>query len=219
MSGIAHCFEQPYERQSRLVELGLSEEVVVEIVERGLAARKTCTAFDPPSFPGYLQWAQMHRASRELLARHDWTPDDSRNFSRVVRGDGAVAVTVATGDEYTGRKPALGIGIPEPSTRYPKGTETDLAIDVNVQLSLWGDLDTEALETDAPRPVRQTWWLLSAMVDGELRFELACPAGQDDRGYIVSWSERIIFEPIPLDAGRGDDDDPGTAIDVPVERL
>jgi hypothetical protein len=218
MAELAHSFEQPHERQSRLFELGLSEKVIIEIVGRGLAARRTCTAFDPPSFPGYLQWAQMHRASRELLARHQWKPDDSRNFSRVVRFDDAVAVTIATGDEYTGRKPEA--GIPEPSTKYPKGTETDLAIVVNLQLSLWSEPANDVAETSAARPVRQTWWLLSAMVDGELRFELSCPKGQDERGHIVKWSERIVFEPIPLDQGRDDDDDSGaSAIDVPVERL
>jgi hypothetical protein len=218
MSAHAHPFEQPHERRSRLFELGLTEELVGGIVERGLAARKTCTAFDTPSFPGYLQWAMMHRASRELLARHDWTPDDSRNFSRVVRSDGAVALTVATGDEYTGRKSEL--GLPEPSTKYPKGSETDLAIVANVQLSLWEDPAAELAQVKRSQPGRQTWWLLSAVVDGELRYELSCPNGQDDRGYVVSWSERIIFDPIPIDGGRDDDDDPGTSqIDVPVERL
>jgi len=218
MAELAHSFAQPHERHSRLFELGLSEKVIIEIVGRGLAARRTCTAFDPPSFPGYLQWAQMHRASRELLARQQWKPDDSRNFSRVVRFDDAVAVTIATGDEYTGRKPEP--GVPEPSTKYPKGTETDLAIVVNLQLSLWSDPANDLAETNVARPVRQTWWLLSAMVDGELRSELSCPEGQDERGHIVKWSERIIFDPIPLEQGRDDDDDPGaSAIDVPVERL
>lgn len=218
MSPLAHSFEQPHERKSRLSELGLSEQTIIEIVHRGLAARRSCTAFDTPSFPGYLQWAQMHRASRELLAIQRWIPDDSRNFSRVVRPDGALAMTIATGDDYTGRKPEP--GVPGPSTKYPKGTETDLAIVVNVQLSLWDDPTNNETRYEASRPVRQTWWLLSAMVDNELRFELSCPAGQDDRGYIVDWSERIIFEPISLESGDGDDDDPGASeIDVPVERL
>lgn len=217
MASVAHSFEEPHERQSRLFALGLTPEIIREIVDRGLTARKTCTAFDTPSFPGYLQWAMMHRASREILARRDWSPDDSRNFSRVVRADGAVAMTVATGDEYTGRRPAP--GLPEPSTKYPKGTETDLAIVANLQLRLWDDPETQETHNGSTRPARQTWWLLSAVVDGELRYELSCPEGQDDRGYIVSWSERIILDPIPVDGGGGDDD-PGTSqIDVPVERL
>jgi hypothetical protein len=219
MTAHAYAFEQPHERRSRLFELGLTEELVRGVVERGLAARRTCTAFDTPSFPGFLQWAMMHRASRELLARHEWTPDDSRNFSRVVRPDGAVALTVATGDEYTGRKSES--GLPEPSTKYPKGSETDLAIVANVQLSLWEEpVSEEEVQLAPPQPTRQTWWLLCAVVDGELRYELSCPDGQDDRGYIVSWSERIIFEPIPVAGGDDDDDDPGSSqIDVPVERL
>lgn len=217
MTPLAHSFEQPHERRSRLFELGLTEKLIGDIVDRGLAARRTCTAFDPPSFPGYLRWAMMHRASRELLARHDWTPDDSHNFSRVVRPDGAVALTIATGDAYTGRKSEP--GLPTPSTKYPKGTETDLAIVANVQLRLWDDPATAHGPVGSRRLARQTWWLLSAVVDGELRYELSCPEGQDDRGYIVRWSQRIVFDAISIDGGR-DDDDPGTSqIEVPVERL
>lgn len=216
MAEHAHSFQEPHERQSKLFELGLTEKIIVEIVERGLSARRSCTAFDPPSFPGYLQWAQMHRASRELLARHQWKPDDSHNFSRVVRFDDAVAITIATGDEFTGRQPKPGLR--QPATKYPKGTETDLAIVINEQLRLWGDPASEAAKDTASRPVRQTWWLLNAIVSKHLRFELSCPEGQDERGHIVTWSDRIIFDPISLDGG--DDDEPGTStIDVPVERL
>lgn len=79
--------------------------------------------------------ADASRVARVARLSSNGMPDDSRNFSRVVRPDGALAMTVATGDEYTGRKPEP--GVPGPSTKYPKGTETDLAIVVNVQLSLW----------------------------------------------------------------------------------
>jgi hypothetical protein len=219
MTAAALSYEQPHRRAARLAELGLTEKIIVEIAERGLVARRTCTPFDPPSFPGTLQWATMHRASRELLQRLDWTRDDSHNFSRVVSPDGAVAITIATGDDFTGT--AMGVGARVPSTKYPKGTETDLAIVVNKQLSFF-DEPIEELETDTvARPVRQTWWLLTAVVGKELRFELSCPEAQDEKGYIVDWSERIIFDPIPLDQlDLRDDDEPGPpAIEVPVERL
>lgn len=221
MRDLAQAFEQPHDRQSRLLALGLSETTIVEIAQRGVIARRSATAFDPPSFPGTSQWAMMHRASRELLVPRRWEPDDSHNFSRVVRFDGAVALTVATGDQNTGRSSAP--DVPQPSTKYAKGPETGLAVAVNEQLQLWNEGGTtpEALS----RPARQTWWLLNAVVGDELRFELSLPQGTDERGFINSWSERIIFAPLSLDAASelphgGDDDEPGAgAIDVPVERL
>lgn len=222
MTDHAHAYEAYHEREPRLLRLGLDENLVVKVAERGLAARRTCTKFDTPSFPGYLQWNHMHRALRELLWHRDWAPDDDRNFSRVVRPDGAIALTVATGDELTGLKPKPGRR--QPTTKYPKGTETDLAIEVNVQLGLFDDppvIEDVSSGPPLPRPVRQTWWLLNALVDGELRFELSCPEAQDERGHIVKWSERIIFEPISLDGIDEDDDqgDDGDGIDVPIERL
>lgn len=219
MADPAHSFEQPHERKARLFELGIDEQALATIAHRGLAARRACTPFDPPSYPGVHQWAQMHRAARELLAVRGWAPDDSRNFSRVVRSDGAVALTIATGDENTGLHSEP--GVPQPTTKYPKGTETDLAITVNRQLRLWHEAGDLSIDVDTERPRRQTWWLLFAQVATELRFELSLPAGQDDRGHIHSWTERIIFEPISLESyGNEDDDDPGpTPIDVPVERL
>jgi hypothetical protein len=214
MAEPARNFEQPHERTSRLHALGLDEKTLLGAVQRGLAARQTCTAFDPPSFPGYLQWAQTHRALRELLAPQDWTPDDSRNFSRVVNPDRTVAVTVATGDEYTGIS-----GQKEPRTKYPKGSETDLAIEVNVeQLTIWAEPSSVSAQ---PRSRRSTWMLLVATTAHEVRSELSCPSGQDESGRVVAWSERIPLSPIEIDAlpMRDDDEDEPPAIDVPVERI
>ena len=217
MAEPARSFEQRHERTTRLHALGLDEKTLLEAVARGLAARQTCTSFDPPSFPGYLQWAQTHRALRELLVPHDWTPDDSRNFSRAVNPDRTVAITVATGDEYTGIT-----GQNEPRTKYPKGSQTDLAIEVNVrQLTIWPT--TEAPVAGAQAQLQQaTWMLLIATTPHEVRAELSCPSGQDESGHVVAWSERIPLPPIEIDGLqiRSDDDDESPpAIDVPVERI
>lgn len=215
MAEPARNFEQPHERDARLHALGLSVAPLRTTIERGIAARDTCTAFDPPSFPGYLQWATMHRAIREVLAPLDWTPDDSRNFSRVVNSAQTIALTVATGDERTGRPG------PQPSTKYPKGSETDLAIATNVQLSFWPEpgQDVEA----GPRPRRVTWILLVTTDRDEVRAELSCPKAQDKDGRVVEWSDRIFLPTVERDAQtttrRDDDDDDEPGIEVPVERI
>jgi len=216
MAEPARKFEQPHERTTRLHALGLEEKTLIEAIERGLAARQTCTSFDPPSFPGTFQWAQTHRALRELLVREQWSPDDSNNYSRVVSPDMAVAITVATGDEYTGIAGAM-----EPRTKHPKGSQTDLAIEINLQqLTIW-PIPESGTSTE-PRARQATWILLIATTVHEVRAELSCPSAQDQLGHVVAWSERIPLPPIEIDGipiHRTDDDDEPPAIDVPVERI
>lgn len=219
MAEPARNFEQPHERTTQLYALGLDEPTVEAVVVRGFVARQTCTAFDPPSYPGTVQWAQTHRALRETLTPRDWTPDDSHNYSRVVSPDHKTAVTVATGDEHTGKAGAV-----EPRTKYPKGSETKLAVEMNAQLTLWPTA-SPVIADEVPRPRQATWMLLIATTEREVRYELSRPKGQDEQGRVVSWSERIIFPPIQIDSlptrnDHHDDDDDGSAgIDVPVERI
>jgi hypothetical protein len=222
MAEPAHSFEQPHERVARLHELGLDEKTIETAVLRGFVARQTCTSFDPPSYPGTVQWAQTHRAMRELTAPLDWTPDDTRNFSRVVSPNRAVAATVATGDEHTGVR-----GATEPRTKYPKGSETTLAVETNVhleQLSLWPSPTARTQDTvEAKQQV--LWMLLIATGEHEVRYELSRPKGQDEQGRVVSWSERIIFGPLDIDSiptkndDGNEDDDGDEGLDVPVERI
>jgi hypothetical protein len=219
MAEPARNFEQPHERTAKLHQLHLSEATIRESVLRGFVRRQSCTAFHPPSYPGTVQWAETHQALRGLLAPRDWTPDDSRNYSRVVSPDRTFSVTVATGDGHTGKR-----GAAEPRTKYPKGSETKVAVQTNVnidQLSLWPREDAPVAEMSAE--LRDLWILLIATDEHEIRYELSRPNGQDTAGRVVSWSERIIFEPIDIDsisAQRDDEDDADDGgFDVPVERI
>jgi hypothetical protein len=139
----------------------------------------------------------------------------------VIRPDRAVAVTVSTGCEQTGVR-----GTREPSTRYPKGAQTAIAVETNVnigQLSLWEVASPQIPDAESEAEPRQQvlWVLLIATVGHEVRYELSRPDGQDEHGRVVSWSERIIFDSIDTDAlpGRQDDDDGDAGLDVPVERI
>lgn len=216
MAEPARNFEQPHDRNARLYALGLDEAIVEAIVLHGLVARQACSPFSPPSYPGTVQWAETVIGSRQFLVPKNWTPDDSHGFPRVVSPDGKIAIFVATGDERTG------IATAEPRTKYSKGPETTAAVAMNEQLSfqLGGSLAAEA-------PMqRETWAALLTTNAYEMRYELSCPKGQDSKGRVVSWSDRIIFPPVEIDGlpGRDDDhrdDDDGSAgnIDVPVERI
>lgn len=218
MADLAHTYAQPHERASRLHELGLREEWILEAVRIGLAARKGVTAFHPPIYGGVSQWAETHRGLREQSVPVGWEANDRGNFSTVISPDGRVAVTVATGTDRTGMS-----GLPEPMTKYPRGPMTHAAIERNVQLTIPGfDAGTD---DDVSHVVPETWYLLIHTRHDEVRFELSCPRRVDDQGRIDSWSERIIIPPLNTATVFGDfrdDDDPGSIggpIDVPVEPL
>jgi hypothetical protein len=210
-------YEEPQDRAARLDQLDLTEQLMEDIVVYGAAARSACSPFHPPSYPGYAQWADMHHAARVRLVPAGWKADDSRNFSRVVHPDGHTAFTVATGDERTGKP-----GLPEPRTKYPRGRETVLAININRQLSLFDELEEEDAEA-VMRPRRETWTLLVATTESEVRYELSLGSSQDSDGRIIGWSERILFPALDMTAHTPDDDDDDDGgsgeIDVPVERI
>jgi hypothetical protein len=215
MAQPARSFEQPHDRNSRLYALGLDEATIEKMVVHGLVARQACSPFSPPSYPGTVQWAETTIASRQFLAPKDWTPDNSHGFPRVVSPDGRIAIFVATGDERTG------IATAEPRTKYSKGPETSAAVAINEQLAF--QLEGALAQPDAVK--RETWAVLVTTNTYEMRYELSCPSGQDAKGRVVSWSNRIIFPPVEIDGlpGRdddhGDDDDGGSGIDVPIERI
>jgi hypothetical protein len=206
---------EPHQREAHLYALGLAEGVLRDAVAKGLDARKRCTAFDPPSFPGIAQWAMTHRSLREVLTLQGWSADDTGGFSTVVSPNGRVAVTVAAGDDRTGKH-----GLPTPTTKHRRGPLTHAAIEGN-QLALFGpgaQLDDEH-GADARRV---TWILLVATRHDEVRVELSCPRAIDEAGRVASWSERIILDALEVEPTLDllpDEDDPDLDIDVPIERL
>ena len=119
MAEPVRIFGQPHERAPRLHALDLNEEILRAAVAQGVAARKACTGFHPPNAPGFVQWMETHVGLRALLKPRGWTPDDAGGFSTVVHPAGSFAITVATGDDRTGRE-----GFPHPSTKYPRGPLT-----------------------------------------------------------------------------------------------
>lgn len=207
---------EKHEIQSRLHTLGLSEEQLREAARVGLDAMKRCTAFHPPSSPGFYQWSEIHVALRQTFVPLKWQHSDAGGFSTIVSPDGQIAVAVATGSSRTGR-----VGLPDPTTKYPRGAMTQAAVEVNQQTGL--DLETGAtIMPDGVAASRVTWWLLAHTSDEEMRLELSCPNAVGDDGRIDSWSERIFLEPIALEPTMPmfpeDEPDP-QPIDVHVERL
>lgn len=177
----------------RLAELGIKEKDLLQAAERGFTAWASCTANHPPAIPGLFAWGETVCALRERLIPLGWERKDEQNWPLVVNRDGAIALSVATGNEDTGRKDK------DPVTASAKGPRTISAIVANQNLPLFPELlpSAESLEATG----RATWLLLVCRDSDarEMRCELSRPIGMDSEGRVDGWAERIILPPRPFD--------------------
>lgn len=180
--------------QAALARLDLTEQPLLNAAMEGYLARANCTANHPPLFPSFVAWGETVRALRDGLATSGWVRSNERNWPRVIHPDGHIALTVATGNESTGRAEE------SPATTSAKGPSTVEALEVNrAQLWLPGmePAAEEADEDDDSRPT--TWLLLIHHASDQIRCELALPLDVDHEGRVTVWRERILLRTLPLD--------------------
>lgn len=217
MSTIVH---QQGKSIDRLTELGLAYELLANAIREGELARASCTKNDPPSTPGFLQWARTTRRLREVLIPLGWKRSQVGKLSTVVAPTGGFAIAVVTGDEATGNPGVT------PKTKHPRGPATAAAVEQNLlQLSLF---ESPAPANDDANeipdvPERLTWILLISRGADSIRCELSLPGSIGDDGRVESWEERIIVEPVarepePAKIAARDDSDASVDFEVSVER-
>lgn len=184
----AKVWSDPIGRPSRLQKLGITEAILLLAVEQGQAAFANCTTNHPALYRGIVQWGEAVRSLRESLIPLGWRRYDECNLPFVLNEAGTLAITVATGDEYTG------LGDKTPSTKSSKGPYTESAITNNaLKNTLFGDIR----RVTEPR---ETWILLFHRDEhtSEIRAELSLPSNMNDEGQIDEWLERIVLGPIPF---------------------
>src|ERR1700722_1230643 len=186
-------YSTPEEVPSRLSELGLRQEILIEAVQRGQAARASCTPNHPAPFPGIAAWAETVAGLRELLRPDGWVRLDSGNLPLTVDAAGRVSVVVSTGDENTGNPKV------SPCTRSSKGPRTANAVTVNaLQMELF-DLRLRPEDLDDSNG-KMTFVLLFSRDSktDEVRSELSRPIAMNEEGHVSEWAERIILPTIRL---------------------
>lgn len=197
-------------RPGRLRELGLDEELLLQAVQRGQSAWANCTLNHPPLYRGIAAWAETTCALREALIPLGWKRSDEGNLPITINGAGSLAITAATGDDYTGREDG------SPCTRSSKGPRTAEAVTGNsLAQTLFGDIrlrpsDLQRINT------RMTWMLLFArdIAREEVRSELSLPSKMNVEGVVDGWLERIILGTLPL--GSDSVKAPAGALHTPV---
>lgn len=188
-------WSDPIGRPSRLKQLGLTEAVLRLAVEEGQSAWANCTINHPPLHRGIVAWGEPIRSLRENLIPLGWKRYDAGNQPFVMNQAGNLAITVATGDENTGREDR------NPCTKSSKGPYTESAITNNaLAYTLFGDIRTAERKTiDA----RVTWVLLFHRDEEtlEVRCEISLPSRMNEDGQVDEWLERVILGPIPFGGG------------------
>jgi hypothetical protein len=201
-----------------LSALGLSINVLQDSILAGETARDMCTANDPSNAAGFDAWARSIRSLREQLVASGWTRGDAGGLPVVISPSGSLAITIATGDEGTGKPEA------SPKTKCAKGRTTIALVTRNRTQRDFFESDEE--EVNVANPQADTWFLLRNRIDEAVFAELSLPAAIGDDGRVEEWIERIILPAISLDPRGGILQDPssdsgrdrGEAIDVPVRR-
>jgi hypothetical protein len=179
--------------RARLAELGLSVELLHEVIEKGEAGRASATGLDPLNAPGQLAYIRRIRAIRERLLPQQWTKEDPEGCAMTVAPDGKRQIMVATGDDATG-------SASDPSTRYPKGTAMKRAVIQNQQLPLPFPTEIARQLPSAERCIRETWvFLVSREEVGKdddkltvVHAELSLP-DEMQGDFPKGWAERIIL--------------------------
>lgn len=211
---------EPDEVKEALALLGLEATQLWDPVMMGEAARNTCTANDPPSFPGQFAHSRTVRGLREILLPLGWKRNNDKNFSTVVSPDGSFRIAVATGDKNVG-EPSV-----NPKTKNPKGPLMEEAVGTN---DLQGELFPEliplaTLRDDATveAPIGDdclTWILLFFRAEKEIRAELSLPVNIGEDMRVDAWGTRILLGSTATDPGANlPDADSGPDVDVPVVR-
>ena len=101
--------------QAALARLDLEEEILLTAARASYLAKANATANHPPMHAPFVAWSEAVRALRDGLVVRGWQRNNDKNWPRTIHPSGTIALTVATGNESTGR------AADSPSTKAAKG--------------------------------------------------------------------------------------------------
>lgn len=205
---------EEWERDDRLGQLGLSQPLLLEVVDACVAAEANCTANDPPMAKGLMVYCAGVRRLRELFCPRGWERDDTGNFSTIVNHKLRLRLAFMNTDGGTCDPYA------QPANRSRKGPNSERAAATNQ--ALLPGIEWPSLRVDGTRPASDDYvtWHMCVHIEGDrVSAELALQSVFEG-GYFVDCIERIFLIKDADWAGSGPrpDDDLGPEIEVDVRR-
>jgi hypothetical protein len=204
------------DRESRLSELGLTRDLLLEVVEACVAADGDCTSNDPPMARGLKVFFAGVRRLRELLGPLEWEKDDTGGYSTVVHHGRRIKLAFMNTDNSTCNAIAA-----LPVNRSRKGPNSQRVASINQ--GLLPGIEWPTIRADGTRPPADdylTWHMCVYIERDRVRSELALLSGFEG-GFYTDCHERIFL----INEGDWDgvggprpDDDLGPEIEVEVRR-
>lgn len=183
-----------------LAKLSVPASALHHAVESAHFGYARCTAHHPRNYPGIASWADGIRGLADDLKPKGWDLVTVKGQPRVVRDDGSMSITVASGDKNTGRN-----GTAQPRTKSGKGKTTVESVFRNG--FLFPQMERDAEERIRQMQAHNLWVLLlyRDLVVGKVYCELSRPitmeqkVGRTRKQRIIGWSERIILLPVDFE--------------------
>ena len=174
-----------FDVQTRLKELGLTLEWLLDALEYAWGYWAMCTSNDVGNAQGSMLYFGCNRGLRDQLMPERWFSDVFKGVEVTVHPTGLLAIRVQSGDSATGDRNGI------PTNRNESGHESaKLVSGYQPQLPLFIE-EPESTALD-PVPV----WVLLTYPAGEemtdLKAEISLPKHVTN-GKIISWHERIII--------------------------
>lgn len=177
---------------NQLFDLALAD--VKGVAESSYRAFVGVSSLHPKGFNGTSAWADGSAHLRSVMIAKGWYAEDPNNQPRVVSRDKKLAITVSSGNEYTGIEGRL------PETRNIKGSQTASSVTFNSRQGILFPVELPEDQMVVPmRPNEQALWMFLYYIDfdnAELRYELSLPTAMAENGKVIGWSQRIIFPPL-----------------------
>ena len=187
----AKIVHAPADVSTRLAELGLKEELLLEALRQANLYRVRTTNHHPRLYRYQVMTAETIAALRDLMVPEGWIKLDEGQYELTLSPSGMMAIAVASGDDNVAQIAHT------PSNKSPKGRHTIAAIESNRQTDMFADL--LPVKKKDFEVARDTWVLLHHVTKDGIHSELSRPTEISDDGMIAWWSERILLSKIELD--------------------
>ena len=181
-------YEEPFERDKRLRELGLSRESLIQIVEACVIGRGETTDNDPRSAGGYFAYSFGTRRMRELYRGKDgWDKGQCDGIETIDHHGRKIRIGVVSTDSGTC------VNSRSPRNKTYKGPAAEKVTDLNSQIEMHF-VDGNGQPLPRIESVNDyTMWYLCVFDSGStVRAELSMPV-TFRCGYFVKFAERIFI--------------------------
>lgn len=190
-------YHLPEDTRRQLATLKLESDFLRESLLIGESFRATCTPNDPITAPGYRAYQGIVRGLRDILVPSGWKAFRRQTWELILDPSETIAIAVCPGDSNVGNRQGF------PQVKRSRGSLIADAVESNAEQLVLFELPHLTKKREE-RNIKSfiTWFLLHYRTANEIRFELALPETLTEDGYVKTWAERIIMDPIALGQAR-----------------